>query len=286
MEPTRIVDGIAIYEAGEGEALLLMPYPHGYTRTKTAEGGLFEILADFGRRVITFDPPGAYNSTRTPDVCMAEMLACAEEVINVTGMKTPVDVVGHSMGGLVSLALAVEKPALVKRLVVIDSVTGGPAVRRHRAMPYSWGYLNSNLWRFVWHGGKIGRGKGSLRDHKILQRLVMNASYRDPFYLADHLADIGPDYEEDRKTAPPARDCWPLKILKLDYLDRLNTVQSPTLVIAGHYDPQVPEAAAKEIADGIPNAILSIFGESAHYPYIEEPDKFRAELEIFLSKSF
>lgn len=194
-----------------------MPYPHGYTRTKTADGGLFEILAGFGRHVVTFDPPGAYNSTRRPDVCMPEMLACAEEVIGITGIKTPVDVIGHSMGGLVSLALAIEQPDLVKKLVMIDSLTGGPAVRRHRAMPYSWGYLNPSLWRFAWHGGKISRGGGNLRDHKILQRLVMNASYRDPSYLASHLADIGPDMEEDRRTPPPVRDCWPVKILKIDY---------------------------------------------------------------------
>jgi pimeloyl-ACP methyl ester carboxylesterase len=282
MESTRIVDGLAIYEMGAGEPLLLMPYPHGYTRTKTADGGLFEILAGFGRRVITFDPPGAYNSTREPQVSMPEMLACAEEVIKNAGITGPVDIVGHSMGGLVSLGLAIERPELVKRMVIIDSLTGGPAVRRHRAMPYSWGYLSPSMWSFVRHGGRISRGKGNLRDHKILQRLVMNASYRDPSYLASHLADIGPDYEDDRLQPPPARDIWPIKILRLDYRDRLGEVRAQTLVITGHYDPQVPESAAKEIADGIPGAVLSVFKNSAHYPYIEEPEKFRSEVSGFL----
>ena len=283
MEPTRFVDGLAIYEIGEGEPLLLMPYPHGYTRAKTADGGLFEILAGFGRRVVTFDPPGAYNSTRLPDVSMPEMLVCAQEVIKSAGIKTPVDVVGHSMGGLVSLALAIEQPELVKKLVIIDSVTGGPAIRRHRAMPYCWGYASSSLWRFVWHGGKISRGRGNLRDHKILQRLVMNASYRDQSYLAAHLADIGPDLPDDKRKSPPPRDCWPIKILRLDYRRRLGEVKCPTMVIAGQYDPQVPETAAREISGGIPGAELTIFCESAHYPYIEEPDKFRKELAAFFA---
>jgi pimeloyl-ACP methyl ester carboxylesterase len=283
MEPTRVVDGLAIYEIGQGEPLLLMPYPHGYTRTKTADGGLFDILAGFGRRVVTFDPPGAYNSTRQPEVSMPEMLACAKEVIKLAGLPAPVDVVGHSMGGLVSLALAIEDPELVKKLVIIDSLTGGPAVRRYRAMPYSWGYFSPSLWQFTWHGGKISRGRGNLRDHKILQRLVMNASYHDPVYLASHLADIGPDLENDRQKPPPARDIWPIRIIRLDYRDRLGQVKAPTLVIAGHFDPQVPEPAAKAIADGIKDAKLAVFSESAHYPYIEEPKKFQDIVSDFLA---
>ena len=282
MEPTEVKNGLAIYETGAGEPLLLMPYPHGYTRTRTADGGLFDLLAVPGRRVVTFDPPGAYASTRSPSVGMPEMLACAEEVIAARGLPRPVDVVGHSMGGLCALALAVERPELVKRLVIIDGLTGGPAIRRHRAMPYSWGYLNPAFWGFVWRGGKISRGRGTLRDHKILQRLVMNASYHDRGFLTAHLGDIGPDRPEDRHQPPPPRDIWPVRILRLDYARRLGEVKAATLVMTGHYDPQVPESAAREIATDINGAQLAVFKDSGHYPYLEEPDRFIKELTAFL----
>ncbi len=283
MEPIDIKDGLAIYEIGAGDPILLFPYPHGYTRTRTAEGGLFEMLGAMGHRVITFDPPGAYASSRRPDVGMPEMLACAAEVMKARGLSGPVPVVGHSMGGLCALGLALERPDLVSRLVIIDSLTGGPAVRRHRAMPYNWGYVSLSFWRFVWHGGKIGRGRGTLRDHKILQRLVMNASYHDRGFLAAHLADIGPDLETDRDSPPPARDIWPVRILRLDYAKRLSEIQTPTLVMAGHYDPQVPEAAARDIASGIAGARLVVFSQSGHYPYLEQPELFKSEIKTFLA---
>ena len=61
--------GLAVYLFGEGEPLLLMPYPHaasvagGPTLTALVDG-----LVALGREVITFDPPAAGRS------------ACAESV--------------------------------------------------------------------------------------------------------------------------------------------------------------------------------------------------------------
>ena len=243
---------------------------------------MFSILAGLGRRAVTFDPPGAYASTRRPDVSMREMLECSIEVMKIAGIETPVDVVGHSMGGLCALALAIEYDDIVDKLIVIDSLTGGPAVRRHRALPYNWRFQSRNFRRFVRHGLKAATGVATLRDHKILQRIVMNASYHDEFYLASHLADIGPDNPADRHIHAPARNVWPTKIARLDYVKRLTSINVPTLIIAGRYDPQVPQSAAEEMHAGVRGSRLVFFEESAHYPFIEEPDRFIRELQSFL----
>lgn len=108
INPVAVSDGLAIYRVGEGHPVLLFPYPHSHTTVPTAQGELAAALVDLGRRVITFDVPGTYRSTREPVGDMTEMLDSAEEALNNLGIEGPVDVVGHSMSGLAALAFAVE----------------------------------------------------------------------------------------------------------------------------------------------------------------------------------
>jgi pimeloyl-ACP methyl ester carboxylesterase len=107
-----------VYQLGSGSPLLLLPAPHGFVAGPTAEGPLARLLAALDRMVITFDPPGAFRSTRPAHVDLAEMLGCAAEALAACGVDGPVDVVGHSMSGLCTLAFAVEHPEAVRRLLL------------------------------------------------------------------------------------------------------------------------------------------------------------------------
>jgi proline iminopeptidase len=58
-------------------------------------------------------------------------------------------------------------------------------------------------------------------------------------------------------------------------LDRLHAIQTPTLILTGASDwITPPDYGAIRLAAGITGASLSIFPESGHFPYIEEPDRF------------
>lgn len=110
LEPVSVVDGLAVYATGSGLPVLLFPYPHGHTTEPMAQGPIAEILAGMSRTVVTFDVPGAYRSTLDPVGDMAEMIRSADETLDRLGIEGPVDVVGHSMGGLAALAYAIERP--------------------------------------------------------------------------------------------------------------------------------------------------------------------------------
>ena len=106
--PTRVINeinGLAIYEIGQGEPLLFMPYPHASATAATADTKLAAILAGLPRQVLTFDPPGAYRSTRPSRADLPEILDCALETLNAGPISEPVDVIGHSMSSLCALAL-------------------------------------------------------------------------------------------------------------------------------------------------------------------------------------
>ncbi|HEX6306056.1 MAG TPA: alpha/beta hydrolase [Anaerolineales bacterium] len=276
MEPALIKGGLAFFKAGQGVPLLLMPYPHGYTLRPIAESPLANCLVGIDRQVITFDPPGSYRSSRPARLDMAEMLQGAQETLETLQINDPVDLAGHSMGGLCALAFALEYPQRVRRLVLIGSVAGGPSIQRCKGMPWNWRWTEPDFWRFVVWGARLALGYGDLALHKRMVQLIRRVSLHDK-----SLALEIPIEPEDHQRPAPARDRWPLVARRLDYSHRLGAVHATTLICVGRHDPQAPVPCSQKLAQGIPEARLVIFEASGHYPFLEEPELFNEELESF-----
>jgi len=68
------------------------------------------------------------------------------------------------------------------------------------------------------------------------------------------------------------------------WLDRLNTVKCPTLIIAGALDVGAPPAMSQAMAEKIPGAELVIFDEASHLSVAEQPAAFAAALDSFLNR--
>jgi pimeloyl-ACP methyl ester carboxylesterase len=106
---------------------------------------------------------------------MQEMFGCAEEALEVCGVRGPVDMVGHSQGGFAALALAVERPPFRAApraggggWTFVDESTGGdmepkpprpPALRLTRlaVLPHA----------------PVGRSEADVQPH--LRRLVLQS---------------------------------------------------------------------------------------------------------------
>ncbi len=136
--PTRIHDGLALYATGSGAPLFLMPYPHGFSAAPISPGPLAAVLRELSQEVISFDPPGIFNSIRPAQISMTEMLGCAEETRQALSIPGPFTLAGHSMGGLCAIAYALAYPEHVNQLIIIGSLSGGSAIQRGKGMP--WGH--------------------------------------------------------------------------------------------------------------------------------------------------
>lgn len=276
-QPVPMVDGLAVYEIGQGHPLFLMPYPHASASSATAETPFAALLAGLPRQVLTFDPPGAYRSTRRSRAGMPEMLACALEALTALGISEPVDLIGHSMSGLCALGLAVEHPERVRRLVLVGSVSGFPAVRRW-SIPHNWRWWRDReFWQAAWWGFRLFSGWNNLAVHKRLNNLVKAASFVDKRLAALEAIEPG-----DEQRPPPERDDWFITLRGVDYKDRLPDVRAPALLCVGRHDPQTPVVCSRELAAGIPDARLVVFETSGHAPFLEEPERFLAEVRGFL----
>jgi proline iminopeptidase len=275
VEPASVVDGLAVYSVGSGERVLLFPYPHGHTT-----GPIAEILVRMGRTVVTFDVPGAYRSIREPVGDMAEMIRSADETLDRLGIEGPVDVVGHSMGGLAALAYAIERPERTRRLVLVTSLSGFPAAAR-------WGFPGSafriyepDFWRLILWGIRLNAGRGDLAQHKNLQNLMERAAYHDKSYFRPVEIDV-----DDREQGVPIRTIWSKNMYtRLSYADRLGEVRASTLILAGRHDPEAPLQCSEELLRGISGAELVVFEESGHFPFIEEASLFAETVDAFLNE--
>lgn len=68
-----------------------------------------------------------------------------------------------------------------------------------------------------------------------------------------------------------------------DVRARLNEINVPALVLGGRYD-EVPPRETETLHRSIPFSEYILFGESAHHPHLEEPQRFRTVLDDFLTR--
>ena len=103
-------------ETGEGAPVVIL---HGLFGSARNWGAIARRLAAAGRRVIAAD---LRNHGDSPHESRMDYAAMAEDVASLIEERGGgrAAVLGHSMGGKVAMVLALTRPALVERLVVVD----------------------------------------------------------------------------------------------------------------------------------------------------------------------
>lgn len=125
-----------VIEAGAGKPLVIL---HGLLGSSRNWGGIASKLGE-GRRVLALDLP---NHGASPWTEVMDYPSMAREVARFIDEHVggPAAVVGHSMGGKVAMTLALTRPELVERLVVVDIApvsythTFAPYIKAMRAAP-------------------------------------------------------------------------------------------------------------------------------------------------------
>jgi pimeloyl-ACP methyl ester carboxylesterase len=161
-------------------------------------------------------------------------------------------IIAHSFGGQVTMNLAAAHPERLGKLVLVASA----GVRGPRTLKAHVKRCISRLGKEVaTYGGRVGK---TLRD--ALYQRIQSQDYADAGPLRPTLVKV---VNEDLRTVLPR-------------------IKSPTLLVWGEHDRDVPPAAAQIIARLIPEAQLVIFENAGHFPYLDQFDRFRLLVGRFL----
>ncbi len=212
-------------------------------------------LAAAGRRVVPLELPGHGAEEPVPGAATLEAVAArvGERVAALAG-PGPVDLVGHSAGGVVGLLLAARHPGAVRRLVLLDSnVPVDPAAlaaKRARAAAVraeGWHAVLLTSMRAAW-----GPRRAGLRE-EVLARIAATPG-------------------------AAVRGLW-ADVLELDPRPLLRAVRAPLLHVRS--TREVDAAALRALAPRAVSADLRALG-AGHWPHLVEPAAVSGLLTGFL----
>jgi pimeloyl-ACP methyl ester carboxylesterase len=260
------LDGGRLYyeTAGEGEAMVLS---HAGFLDSRMFDGIWEPLArQF--RVTRYDMRGfGKSSPVTGPVCRRDDLARLMDHLGITNAH----LVGCSMGGELSLDLALERPELVRSLTLVDSTPSGFAMQGEPP-------------RYLFEMFDAVQNGDVDRASELQIRIWIDGQYREPQQVDKGLRKKALEMNRlpvEQKTFL-ITDMQPANPLTPPAVTRLETVKCPALVIAGSLDNPEVLRAADEMANRIPSAKKVIVDGCAHVPSYEQPEKFLSCLQDFL----
>ncbi|HZH12727.1 MAG TPA: alpha/beta fold hydrolase [Archangium sp.] len=252
------VDGVPLHYRDEGQGLPVLLF-HAFP----LNGGAYEkqLKALSGRyRFIIPDIRGFGRSGLGEGP--TEMARIAQDALALLdALKVDSAVVGGvSMGGYASMALLREDAGRVRGLVLVDTQATAD--------------------------DEAGRARREASAQEAL-REGPEAAVRAllPKVVVEPDSAVGREVAAMMRTATPAGIAAAQRgmALRPDSKDILARYAGPALVVVGEKDPVTPLEKAKQLADLITGARLEVIPDAAHLPNQEQPARFNAVLDSFLS---
>jgi 3-oxoadipate enol-lactonase len=257
--PKLDVDGVwlAYDDVGRRDEVPLV-FIHGWTANRHRwDDQLSHFAGQY--RVISLDLRGHGDSDLTPDPYTIDGLA--REVLALLD-KLSVQrfvPVGHSMGGMIALTLALEHPERVERLVVIDSLSRMMYSRCRRLL-----ILLSRL-----------------LPVKMFVAVNIRRAFKPGFPPTEVARYVAQAQSTPRQVV---MGCF-AAMRRFDVLDRAGELKLPTLILHGFYDVQFPLRQALCIAVRVPDSVVKVLN-TGHEAPAEDPQAVTRAVDCFLRATF
>lgn len=253
---TACGDGSMVWRSwGSGPPLLLLHGSHGSWLHWVRN---IDMLAA-SRTLWVPDLPGYGESAMPPRIDHAAIIGIlADGMRRLISDELPADVVGFSYGGLLGAYLAALEPALVRRLVLID--TGG--------IDTPMGHLSLKPFRKL-----TGEARQAALRNNLLALMIHDPAKVDA--LALHVQEI----DSLRAGMNPTELVLPDKLIA-----PLSKITAPLAAIWAEFDQPHPAPAVQEavLRQHCPAIVFRVIGDAGHWVMYEQPEAFNRVLTELL----
>ncbi len=245
---------IAIRRSGSGPPVVLV---HGLTGNRDDWGPVARRLLNDGFEVIAVELRGHGDSTPGRDGYGPKRLAAdLAQVLSALDLRG-VTLVGHSMGGIAILTLALEHPIVAAERVRKMAVVASTATLQQRQTRFGLRFLSLELLDpFTRFDDRLRFGTG-----------VMAFGRHPCLELVDHLIESTarcPHHVRREATAA---------LIDYDITGHLHSIEFDTLVVGGTSDRLTPLGHSRQIAARIPGGRLHVINGGGHMIMFEAADR-------------
>ena len=188
---------------------------------------------------------------------LAEDVICLLDALDMDR----VHFVGLSMGGMIGQCLALNYPHRLRSLALCDTASVVPS----EAQP-------------IWQErlDKVRKKGMETLSGETLERWFTPAFLRQDPPMVELIR------EQILATPVAGYIGCAEAIRRLNYLDRISGIKTPTLIIVGEDDPGTPVATSEAMRKRIANSKLVVLPSARHLSNVEQDERFNAALLAFL----
>ena len=256
-------DGRFAYEAAGDLRRTPLVFLHGIGG---AARGWRRQLEFFGDRyhAIAWDMPGYGGSAPLATVSIAALAGALGQFLREFSDSPKPILVGHSIGGMIVQQWLVDNPVLAEAAVLAQT---SPAFGRPDG---------------DWQKAFIEARLGPLDNGQTLTSLA-------PSLVSELVGDdpdpVGMDLARDCMGSVPETTYRAVvqALVGFDLRHALKTISIPTLLLSGSKDNNAPATMMAKMATYVPGARYADIEGAGHLVNLEQPDKFNATLDNFIS---
>lgn len=240
----------------------------------------FASLARSGFRVIFHDQLGTGESDKPDDPSLWSLQRYAAEVEAVSAAleADEIHLLGHSWGGWLAVEYAVTYPRRL-RTAIFSSTAANMPVHLEEVRRLLAAYGEETL-------AMVDRIEQDAAFHSPLCDAICTLFYNRHSSRKAYLANVL--HERGKVNMQIQEALWGRaefsatgELAQWNRLPDLRNLTIPALILVGAFDYLTPRSAAL-MAAAIPNASLTLFPDSGHLPYLDEPEAYFATIVTFL----
>jgi pimeloyl-ACP methyl ester carboxylesterase len=272
--PTQFVDTklekYAYRRFGPGSGLPLLCLQHFTGTLDNWDPAVTDPLAS-RREVILFESAGLGRSTGEVPASIPGMATHALAFVDTLGL-TQVDILGYSLGGMVAQEIALQRPSLVRKMLLVGTAPEGGEDIMHMEKPELKEITDDpnlpglqKLVKLFFAPSPSSQAAGEA----FIARLAQRKQDREPI--------SGPNVAKAQITALRA---W--ETFSGERFAKLHKINQPCLVVNGVFDNMIPVRNSYMLSEHLPSAMLLTYPDAGHGSLFQFHDSFVRQASLFL----